>query len=69
MVPLLDRAINAAGEGICITGPNEAGNPLLYVNHGFEQLTGYLGPEVLGQNMRFLQGADTERAPQACWGI
>ena len=29
---LLDRAMNAAGEGICITGPSEAGNPLLYVN-------------------------------------
>ena len=59
---LLDRAINAAGEGICITGPNEAGNPLVYVNHGFEQLTGYPAEEVLGQNMRFLQGADTDRA-------
>ena len=58
---LLDRAINAAGEGICITGPNEAGNPLVYVNHRFEQLTGYPAEEVLGQNMRFLQGADTNR--------
>ena len=61
-VQLLERAINAAGEGICIAGPNEAGNPLLYVNHGFEQLTGYLAEEVLGQNMRFLQGADTDQA-------
>jgi PAS domain S-box-containing protein len=59
---LLDRAINAAGEGICIAGPNEDGNPLVYINHGFEQLTGYPAEEVLGQNMRFLQGADTERA-------
>ena len=59
---LLDRTINAAGEGICITGPNEAGNPLIYVNRGFEELTGYPATEVLGQNMRFLQGADTDRA-------
>jgi PAS domain S-box-containing protein len=59
---MLDRAINVAGEGICITGPNEAGNPLVYVNHGFEQLTGYPATEVLGQNMRFLQGPDTDRA-------
>lgn len=59
---LLERAINAAGEGICITGPSDAGNPLVYVNHGFEQLTGYPGAEVLGQNMRFLQGPGTERA-------
>ena len=34
---------------------------LLYVNHGFELLTGYSAGEVLGQNMRFLQGADTDR--------
>ncbi|MHB0956301.1 MAG: sensor histidine kinase [Pirellulaceae bacterium] len=58
---LLERAINAAGEGICVTGPNHTGNPLVYVNHGFEQLTGYLAAEVLGQNMRFLQGVDTDR--------
>jgi PAS domain S-box-containing protein len=59
---LRDRAINAAGEGICVTGPNETGNTLLYVNHGFELLTGYSAGEVLGQNMRFLQGADTDRS-------
>ncbi|MHB8902758.1 MAG: PAS domain S-box protein, partial [Thermoguttaceae bacterium] len=58
---LLDRAINATAEGICTTGPSEAGNPLVYVNHGFEQLTGYPAEEVLGQNMRLLQGADTDR--------
>ena len=59
---LLDRAINAAGEGICITGPNKAGNLLVYINHGFEQLTGYPAVEVLGRNMRFLQGPDTDKA-------
>jgi PAS domain S-box-containing protein len=58
----LDRAINAAGEGICITGLNAAGNPLIYVNHGFEQLTGYPAEEVLGQKMRFLRGPDTDHA-------
>ena len=58
---LLDRAINAAGEGMCITGPTEAGNLPVFVNRGFEQLTGYPAEEVLGQNMRFLQGADTDR--------
>ena len=35
--------INAAGEGICVTGPNEAGNMLLYVNHGFELFDWILG--------------------------
>ena len=59
---LLDRAINAAGEGICILGPNEAGKPLIYVNRGFEQLTGYAAEEVLGRDMAFLTGPDTDRA-------
>ena len=59
---LLGQAIDAAGEGICVTGSNQAGNPLVHVNRGFEQLTGYPAEEVLGQNMRFLQGADTDRA-------
>ena len=58
---LLDRAIHASREGVCITGPNAAGNPLVYVNQGFRQLTGYSAEEVLGQNMRFLQGTDTDR--------
>jgi PAS domain S-box-containing protein len=59
---LRDRAIDASTEGICITGPNEAGNPLVYVNQGFELLTGYSAEDVLGRNMRFLQGADTDQA-------
>jgi PAS domain S-box-containing protein len=59
---LRDRAIDVAGEGICITGPNEAGNPLVYVNRGFEQLTGYTAEEVLGKNIRFLQGPGTDQA-------
>ncbi len=58
---LLERAIDAAGEGICITGPSDVGNRLVYANRGFEQLTGYSAAEALGQNMRFLQGVDTDR--------
>lgn len=36
--------------------------PLIYVNRGFENLTGYARDEVVGRNCRFLQGADTDRA-------
>jgi PAS domain S-box-containing protein len=59
---LRDRAINVSADGICITGANEAGNPLVYVNRGFELLTGYSAEDVLGRNMRLLQGPGTDQA-------
>jgi len=55
-----DRAVNAAAEGISITDPNQPDHPAVYVNRGFERLTGYSSEEVLGRNMRFLQGPDTD---------
>lgn len=33
--------------------------PLVYVNRGFEKMTGYERGEVIGRNCRFLQGPDT----------
>jgi PAS domain S-box-containing protein len=56
------RAINAATEGICITRSAAAGAELVYVNQGFERLTGYRAEEVLGRNIQFLQGAETSPA-------
>jgi len=35
--------------------------PLIYVNRGFEKLTGYAPAEVVGRNCRFLQGQNTDR--------
>jgi PAS domain S-box-containing protein len=57
---LRERAIDASNEGICLIGSVFNDSPLLYVNQGFEQLTGYSRQEVLGRNMRFLQGPKTE---------
>jgi len=34
--------------------------PLVYVNAGFEDLTGYPATSVLGRNCRFLQGPETD---------
>jgi PAS domain S-box-containing protein len=42
-----------------------AGNPLLFVNKEFCNVTGYSKEEVLGQNCRFLQGPETEPASVA----
>ncbi|NES19083.1 MAG: PAS domain S-box protein [Symploca sp. SIO3E6] len=56
---LLDRAIAASSNGIIITDPLQPDNPIVYVNPGFEQITGYSIKEVMGQNCRFLQGNET----------
>ncbi|MFB6251692.1 MAG: PAS domain S-box protein [Halobellus sp.] len=57
---LKERAMNEATVGIQITDPNQQGNPLVYVNNGFERLTGYASEEAIGRNPRFLQGEDTD---------
>ena len=57
---LKDRALAAAFEGVTISDPSLPDNPLIYVNEGFERLTGYSAEEVIGRNCRFLQGPDTD---------
>jgi sigma-B regulation protein RsbU (phosphoserine phosphatase) len=57
---LKDRVLAACEEGITITDPSLPDNPLIYVNQGFERLTGYTAEEVLGRNCRFLQGPQTD---------
>lgn len=57
---LKDRALAASAEGITIADATLPGNPLIYVNAGFERLTGYSAAEVLGRNCNFLQGPDTQ---------
>ncbi|MCL6546448.1 MAG: PAS domain-containing protein [Bryobacteraceae bacterium] len=60
---LKDRVVAACEEGITITDPSLPDNPLIYVNQGFERLTGYTAQEVLGRNCRFLQGPQTDPEP------
>lgn len=57
---LKDRALSASAEGITIADARLPDRPLIYVNAGFERLTGYSRESVLGRNCRFLQGAGTE---------
>lgn len=59
---LLRRALSTAAEGITISDPSQPDNPLIYVNDGFQTLTGYTAEDVLGKNCRFLQGARTDPA-------
>jgi len=57
------KAMDEAPMGIVISDPSEEDNPLVYVNNGFTEVTGYPEDETLGRNCRFLQGPLTEEAP------
>ena len=59
---LKDRALAATAEGIAIADARLPDNPLIYVNAGFERLTGHSAADVLGRNCRFLQGPGTDEA-------
>jgi len=52
---LLKRSVEAANKSIVLTDPNQPDNPIIYVNQGFKELTGYSESEILGYNCRFLQ--------------
>jgi PAS domain S-box-containing protein len=57
---LKERAMDEAPVGITITDPDRDGNPIVYVNERFEEITGYDRSEALGRSLRFLQGEDTD---------
>jgi|GEM_PF-2030828 len=53
---LLIKAIGMTAEGVAISDPSLPDNPLIFVNEGFEKITGYKSEDVIGKNCRFLQG-------------
>ncbi|QIB74182.1 PAS domain S-box protein [Halogeometricum borinquense] len=55
-----NRAMDEAQVGISITDIREPNEPLIYVNEGFERVTGYSAEETLGRNLCFLQGEQTD---------
>ena len=57
-----NRAMDEAEVGISIADPNQPNEPLVYVNNGFERITGYDGEEAVGRNCRFLQGPTTSES-------
>jgi two-component system, cell cycle response regulator len=58
---LLDRAIAATPNGIVISDAMAPDMPIVYVNPGFDRMTGYAAAEVIGKNCRFLQGEDRKQ--------
>ena len=45
---LISSAIDRAGVGVAVTDPTLDDNPIIYVNKGFEELTGYAASEIIG---------------------
>lgn len=57
---LIEQATNTSTEGITISTMAGDDRPLIYINEGFERLTGYSREDALGKNCRFLQGEKTD---------
>lgn len=57
--------LDEAPFGLALSGPAFQDNPIIYTNHTFRELTGYPLSAVRGENLRLLQGPDTEAAPVA----
>lgn len=55
------RAMDSATEGITISDARLPDNPLIYINKGFSNMTGYEAREVIGKNCRFLQGQEKDQ--------
>ncbi len=58
---LLYQAIAATNNSIIITDATNSDYPIIYVNPGFETMTGYSFEEVQRKNCRFLQGSDRQQ--------
>ncbi len=52
------RLVESSTDGIALVDALDPERPVIYVNPGFEALTGYSAAELVGRNLRFLQGDD-----------
>lgn len=58
---LLERIVDASEDGIVVAEQEGDENILIYVNRGFERLTGYSADEILYRDCRFLQNDDRDQ--------
>jgi two-component system cell cycle response regulator len=58
---LFRRLLESSPEGVVLIDAQAPDHPVIYVNPGFVALTGYQSAELLGRNLRLLQGDDREQ--------
>ncbi|MBZ9566153.1 PAS domain-containing protein [Modicisalibacter tunisiensis] len=58
---LLERIVDASEDGIVVAEQEGDEHILIYVNQGFERLTGYSTDEILYRDCRFLQNDDRDQ--------
>jgi diguanylate cyclase (GGDEF)-like protein/PAS domain S-box-containing protein len=58
---LFRRLLECSPEGVALIDARAQDWPVIYVNPGFETLTGYASADVIGKNLRLLQGDDREQ--------
>jgi diguanylate cyclase (GGDEF)-like protein/PAS domain S-box-containing protein len=62
MTDMLRLLIEALPEGAVLTDARAADMPVVYVNPAFERMTGYPASELVGRNLRMLQGEHRNQA-------
>ena len=60
-VEFLRGVLDAAPEGIVVCQSGQADQPVVYANAAFQRLTGYGSDELMGQDLRRLQGSDRDQ--------
>ncbi|HID77978.1 MAG TPA: PAS domain-containing protein, partial [Planctomycetaceae bacterium] len=59
---LRDHAVEVSSEGISITDARQPDHPVIYVNRGFQRITGYSAAEIVGKKLPLLEGPETDSA-------
>jgi len=55
------RLLESSPEGVALVDARDPQHPVAYVNPAFELLTGYAATELIGRNLRLLQGDDRDQ--------
>ena len=58
---VLNHIAAGAPDGIVVCDARAPDQPAIYVNAAFERMTGYAAAELLGRNLRLLQGGDRDQ--------